>query len=182
MTPLEFWTALSAIGICLSALATTFTLFFIARQLRAAHRATQGTFINELDKELAQFANVLNGTHEPDFANTFANLSNVERASYYRCFDYFERVKTLLDSGVIDLHVVDRMIGYPFFLMVNNSTLQDNIILSTDLRFPQLYALHAQLKARRIARHSFIPNLQTDLAVRNVKHYQACLAVYRRLL
>jgi hypothetical protein len=173
MTTIEFWTALGAIGTIAYCVITALTLIFLGVQLREARRDTLGQFVNQLGKEFQE----LDAVFEPLLSLGSGQVPSNERA--LRCVQFFERVKTLTDVGVLDVRMLDAMFGHQFFFFVNDPQLQENLLCSGDHYFPEVFALHHQLSAWRGKLGIDIPGVKSDLALRDPERYEKNLSYFR---
>jgi hypothetical protein len=182
MTVLDWWSAISAAGICVSAIITAVSVRFVARQIADQRHATQAQFVYQLDKELSDFGDLFRRVQRGESLADATDPRSATRQRLLESLDFFDRVKTLLDLGVVDLPTVDRVLGGPFFLLVNAPAVQEAALFPDDDRFFELFALHQQLTAFRLAEGRRIPLVETDLARRNPDLYQTNLDRYRRFL
>jgi hypothetical protein len=173
MSTIEFWTALGAVATLAYCVITAVTLVFLGIQLRATRRDTLGQFVNQLGKEFGE----LDAEFLPLLSPGSGQIPSNEHAM--RCLQFFERVKTLSDIGVLDVGILDAMFGHEFFSLVNEPQLQDNLLFSGDHYFPEVFALHLQLRARRMKLGVDIPRSKSDLALRDGARYEKNLQYFR---
>ena len=173
MSTIEFWTALGAVGTLAYCVITAVTLVFLGIQLREARRDTLGQFVNQLGKEFEQ----LDAAFLPLLSPGSGQVPSDEHAM--RCLQFFERVKTLSDIGVLDVRILDAMFGHEFFVLVNEPQLQEKILFSGDHYFPEVFALHRQLTALRMKLGVDIPRSNSDLALRDAARYEKNLQYFR---
>ena len=173
MSTIEFWTALGAVGTLAYCVITAVTLVFLGIQLREARRDTLGQFVNQLGKDFEALEAALLPLLSPGSGQVLSN----EHAM--RCLQFFERVKTLSDIGVLDVRIIDAMFGHQFFAFVNEPQLQENVLFSGDHYFPEVFALHRQLTARRMKLGIDIPCSKSDLALRDATRYEKNLQHFR---
>jgi hypothetical protein len=95
------------------------------------------------------------------------------------CLQFFGRVKTLSDIGVLDIKIIDAMFGYQFYLFVNDPQLQEQLLFQGEHYFPEVFALHHQLSSRRGKLGMEIPRAKTDLVLREPARYEKNLWYYR---
>lgn len=168
-----FWTSALAIGVVFSILLSLGTLLFIARQTAETRQFTQAQFINSLQREFDQYADLfmrMRASNKTGIADDMGSIND--------CLDFFERLKTLLDTGAISVRLVDRAFGYSFFLLANDRRVQDRVLYTYDYEFPQIFALHQQLAEYRRRRGLPIPRAVDDLATRDATRYAASLRTY----
>jgi hypothetical protein len=173
MTTIEFWTALGAIGAIAYCVITAVTLIFLGVQLRETRCDTLGQFVNQLGKEFED----LEAIFEPLLSGGSGQVPSNEPA--LRCLQFFGRVKTLSDIGVLDVKIIDAMFGYQFYLFVNDPQLQEQLLFRGEHYFPEVFALHNQLSARREKLGMEIPRTETDLVLRDSARYEKNLWYYR---
>lgn len=93
--------------------------------------------------------------------------------------DAFKRVKTLLDVGVVNVSLIDPVLGNQFFILVNHPKVQEYILYSAPIgRFSEIFALHQQLTLYRQRKRVGIPQLETDLQRQNPELYESNLQAY----
>jgi hypothetical protein len=173
MTTIEFWTALGAIGTIAYCVITAVTLIFLGVQLREARRDTLGQFVNQLGKEFEE----LDAVFEPLLFPGSGQVPSNERA--LRCLQFFGRVKTLTDIGVLDVKIIDAMFGHQFYFFVNDPQLQEQLLFNGAHYFPEVFALHHELSAWRGKLGVEIPRAKTDLILRDPARYEKNLSYYR---
>jgi hypothetical protein len=156
MTNIEFWTELSAIGGLAYCAITAVTLIFLGVQLREARRTTLAQFVYQLGKEFEAFDDALR-----PFLSQDSDREGLE-PQINRCFQFFERTKTLADIGVLDLQILDAMFGYQFFYLVNDFWVQESILFCEPHYFPEVFALHQQLSEYHRKLGLEIPGEKTD--------------------
>jgi hypothetical protein len=173
MTTIEFWTALGAIGTIAYCVITSVTLIFLGVQLREARRDTLGQFVNRLGKEFDE----LDAIFEPLLSPGSGQVPSNEGA--LSCLQFFGRVKTLTDIGVLEVRIIDAMFAHQFFLFVNDPELQEKLLFNGEHYFPEVFALHLELSARRKKSGVEIPRTKTDLGLRDPARYEENLRYYR---
>ncbi|MDF5719094.1 MAG: hypothetical protein PUP91_01100 [Rhizonema sp. PD37] len=176
----NFWVAISALATLVYTTVTAINLVFVSRQITDSRRFMQAQFINELQREFHQFSKVFEQLEQPEQLKYLDNNHLEMRNAFIECFNFFERIKTLLDTNVINLHLINRVFAYQFFLLVNTPQVQDKILFERGNHFWEIFALHKQLIDFRNSRGQFIPLAKTDLARRNPSFYQANLKHYHQ--
>lgn len=166
MSTIEIWTALGSVGTLAYCVITAVTLVFLGVQLREARRDSLGQFVNQLGKEFEE----LDAAFQPLLSPGSGQVPSNESAM--RCLQFFERVKTLTDIGVLDIRILDAMFGHQFFAFVNDPQLQENLLFSGDHYFPEVFALHQQLTAWRMKLGVDIPRSKSGLALRDPARYE----------
>jgi hypothetical protein len=85
----------------------------------------------------------------------------------------------LTDIGVLDIRILDAMFGHQFFAFVNDPQLQENLLFSGDHYFPEVFALHHQLRAWRMKLGVDNPRSKSGLALPDPARYEKNLQYFR---
>jgi hypothetical protein len=177
-----YWEGVSAIGIVLSLIGFALNLLVVQRQVSEARRYGKGQFINTLEQDFDRFTGVYLELRRLDGNHPTVTEPWHERMDFYECLDFFERVETLVDLGLLDIALVDRMFGPQFFALVHHPQVQAGIFARPDaLPMVDVYALHAALSAYRRSRGLLVPRAETDLRLFDPARYADALETYTAL-
>jgi hypothetical protein len=117
----------SFVGLLIAGLGLILTgcgLFVAAKQLRASQRVAAGEFLLRFDQMLYEQHNEVHQLVRPggNWANQQSGPSSPEEwIKVERYMGLFERVKTLLDYGLLELHTVESFYGYRITNIVANN-------------------------------------------------------------
>jgi hypothetical protein len=177
----DFWIAVFAIATIICIMVIVANLVFVSRQIADSHRFMQAQLINELEKEFNEFTGVFEQLRHPESLQLLGSNQAVQ-GKFIECLSFFERIKRLLDTKIIDIQLGDRVFGYSFFLLVNTPEVQDEILYIGDYRFAEIFALHKELSDFRRSQNHFIPLPETNLPRRNLPLYKANLKHYSQMI
>jgi len=116
----------TVIGVCVAAIG----LYYAGKQLRGAQKSARGEFLLRLDEMFKEHVEVHTRLRP---GGVWTEASNGPRSvedwvAVERYMGLFERIKILVDDGVIDLDTVDRMYGYRVFNIVENKTIYAKLV------------------------------------------------------
>jgi hypothetical protein len=162
------WEAVNAIAALISGLAASLGLLFVGLQLRSTDRLTKAQFINELAKDIdshSEAESSLDPGGKWYEIDTPLDQKDMEILEKY--LNFFERVKFIFETKVINIETVDELFAYRFFHLVHNPNVQSKIIFDPSMQpyFNSMLKLyHIWLKYRNdkslpIPRSEFIIKL-----------------------
>jgi hypothetical protein len=126
MNSLDFYVKLESIATAVGALMTTIGLLYAGIQLRASRKIARGEFLLQLD-ELFHPYNEVHTKLRPggEWSSGHKGPVTVEEwVSVERYMGLFERIKLLIDDGIIDLDTVDRIYGYRVLNIISNNVIR----------------------------------------------------------
>jgi hypothetical protein len=126
MDTTDTFVKIESIATALGAIVAAFSLVYAALQLRTSRKIARGEFLLHLD-ELFSLHTEVHQNLRPggDWANGGRPQSNVEWIAVERYMGLFERVKVLIDDGIIDANTVNRLYGYRITNIVSNAAIQE---------------------------------------------------------
>lgn len=129
-----FWTGFAAIATFLGTVATFAGAFFVVRQIRDTKKIAAGEFLLNLDEkfrveeyqDLNNQLSIQNADWHP-----LKQLMNGDKVMHdgfnfdilFTYMGLFERIKILIDTGTLDIGVVNRLYGYRVHSIVKNNYL-----------------------------------------------------------
>jgi hypothetical protein len=139
------WEAVNAVAALISGLAAALGLLFVGLQLRSTDRLAKAQFINELaegiDSHSKAESNLDPGGkwYKIDTSLDQEDMENLEKY-----LNFFERVKFIFDTKVIDIETVDELFAYRFFHLVHNPNVQSKIIFHPEMQpyFNSIFKLY----------------------------------------
>ncbi len=159
------WEAVNAIAAVISGLAASLGLLFVGLQLRSTDRLSKAQFINDLARDIdlhirAESNLDRGGKWYED--TSILEQEDVEAIEKY--LNFFERIKLIFDTKVLDLETIDKLFAYRFFYLVNNPNVQSKVLFNSDMQpyfrsIFQLYSIwlkYRQGKGLPIPRDKFI--------------------------
>lgn len=116
-------------------------LFFAGAQLRASQRVAAGEFLLNLDQILFEQHNEVHQLLRPGgkWASSEAGPSTPEEwIKVERYMGLFERVKSLLDYDLLEIHTIDSFYGYRILNIVENKTILRSKNLLSSIEWQKL--------------------------------------------
>ncbi|WP_048321000.1 hypothetical protein [Crocosphaera watsonii] len=132
----------------ISGISAVIGLFFVGFQLHSGERLAKAQFINELARDIDSHRETESHLdregkwYEPNEPN--ATFSQQDKELLEKYLNFFERVKFILDTKVIDIKTIDCLFAYRFFNLVHNPNVQQEILLSPPLRsyYESIFSLY----------------------------------------
>lgn len=126
----DFFVRLESVATAIGVFLAVFGLFYTAKQLKASQKIARGEFFLHLDELFYQHDKVhlqlrpggawADGKGGP--------TSGEDWVAVEKYMGLFERIKVLIDDGLVDLDTIDKLYGYRVFNIVANQTiLQEKI-------------------------------------------------------
>jgi hypothetical protein len=167
----------------LSSIATSIGIWFIARQIADARRFTKTQFIYSLEQDFQKFGKTYthllpSGNWSSDGVGPQTEEDRYELSEY---LGFFGRIKLLIDNKVIDLKTIDRLYAYRFFLIVNNTHIQRDILYKKGDYFLAVFSLHSQWYYYRKLSQQKIVNDVYNLFLYDQQQYQIYVNMYNSL-
>lgn len=144
---------LSGLAACIGVPIALIGLFYAVRQLRAGQKIAKGDFLLRLDDAFQRHQEVhtrlrpggmwADEVHGP---TTQAEWIMVEQY-----MGLFERIKVMVDDGIIDVDTVDRLYGYRLFNIVGNPIIRREKLELEAANWGDFIGLWQALEARRAA-------------------------------
>lgn len=160
------------ISIC-STFISLCTLFFLVFQLRQHKIFKKAELENSLDDELFKYKEIISRFYPGGkYFNNQTKIPDSEFTDLGFLISYYEKLKHLLDTDLINLEAIDKLFGYRFFVFTNNTTIQ-NDLFSEKYKdsFDSIFALHKQWSIFRKNKNKKIPYSDTSLEKINPKLY-----------
>ncbi|NEZ54983.1 hypothetical protein [Adonisia turfae] len=150
----------NALATFISGASAVIGLFFVGFQLRSSERLAKAQFINELARDIDNHAaaeSYLDRGGQWYTAN--AAFSQEDKALIEKYLNFFERVKFILDTKVIDMETVDDLFAYRFFYLVHNPNVQSEILFNTDMQayYRSIFCLYSTWLNYRKSRKLSLP-------------------------
>jgi hypothetical protein len=155
------WEVVNAIAAVISGLAASLGLLFVGLQLRSTDRQTKAQFINDLARDIDLHVRAESNLDRGGkwwYENTnILEQEDVESIEKY--LNFFERIKLIFDTKVIDLETIDELFAYRFFYLVHNPNVQSEILLHSDMKpyFRSIFKLYSIWLKYRQAKELPIP-------------------------
>jgi hypothetical protein len=162
------WEVVNAMAAVISGLAASLGLLFVGLQLRSTDRLTKAQFINELAAASELYVKVeSNLDRGGKWYDSNISLAQEDIEAIEKYLNFFERVKLIFDTKVLEIEILDELLAYRFFYLVHNPNVQSKILFNEDMQpyfrsIFQLYSIwlkYRQNKALPIPREDFIMNL-----------------------
>jgi hypothetical protein len=128
-------------------------LLFVGLQLRSTDRLAKAQFINDLAKDIDLHIRAESNLDRG--GKWYENTSIVEQEDVEiieKYLNFFERIKLIFDTKVIDLETIDELFAYRFFYLVHNPNVQSEVLFHSDLQpyFRSIFKLYSMwLKYRQ---------------------------------
>jgi hypothetical protein len=105
------------------AVATTISLIYISRQLAVTRRQTKGEFLLALDDQFEKVRDILlKVVGDPTFQPDGKDWPRV-----WALMSVFERVSIMVEDGIIDVGIVDRLYGYVMLRLLGNDAVFERL-------------------------------------------------------
>lgn len=162
------WEVVNAIAAVISGLAASLGLLFVGLQLRSTDKLTKAQFINSLAAASEFYVQVeSNLDRGGKWYNDNISLAQEDIEAIEKYLNFFERVKLIFDTKVLDIEILDELLAYRFFYLVHNPNVQSKILFNEDMQHYfrsifQLYSIwlrYRKNKALPIPREEFMMNL-----------------------
>jgi hypothetical protein len=129
------WEVVNAIAALISGLAASLGLLFVGLQLRSTDRLTKAQFINVLAEGIDSHSEAeTNLDPGGKWYESDTPLDQKDMEILEKYLNFFERVKFIFDTEVIDIETVDELFAYRFFHLVHNPNVRQQIILHPDIQ------------------------------------------------
>jgi len=112
-----------AAGTLILALATMISVVYIARQFNLTRQQAKGTFLLALDEQFEAtnpMARRILG--EPNFAP-----NGDEWIGVWQMMSVFERMSVMVDDGILDIALVDRLHGFRLLVIIGNDAIYQRL-------------------------------------------------------
>lgn len=169
--------ALSVVSITVTAIG----LFLVYRQLSDGRKFMRAQFINQLEQELSSinstYTQLLSQSHIASTQDYSVNISD-----YLKYLGFFEKIKIILDNRTVDFPTIDRLFALRFFLITNNSQIQELILHNPCYQghFDSIFALHKQWTEYRAGQKLKIPFEDYDLRTSNQELFERAINLIER--
>jgi hypothetical protein len=105
------------------AVATTSSLIYIARQVAVTRQQTKGQFLLALDEQFdASNSVAMRLIQEPDFVPRGEEWIDV-----WRLMGVFERINIMVEDGILDAPLVDRLYGVRLLILIGNNAVFEHV-------------------------------------------------------
>ena len=112
-----------AAGTLILALATMISVVYIARQFNLTRQQAKGTFLLALDEQFeATNAMARRMISEPNFTP-----NGDEWIDVWRTMSVFERMSIMVDDGILDIALVDRLQGFRLLVIISNDAIYQRL-------------------------------------------------------
>src|SRR5215475_5142663 len=112
-----------AVATLILALATMISVVYIARQFNLTREQAKGTFLLALDEQFqATYAIGLRMLGEPNFVP-----QGDEWIDIWRTMSVFERMSVMVDDGILDVALVDRLHGFRLLSILANDAIYQRL-------------------------------------------------------
>jgi len=129
------WEAVNAIAALISGLVASLGLFFVGLQLRSTDRLAKAQFINDLARDIDNHVKAESNLDPGGKWYKNSNLLNQEDIeALVKYLNFFERIKLIFDTKVIDIETIDELFAYRFFSLVHNPNVQSQILFNSDIQ------------------------------------------------
>jgi len=126
------------------AITTTVSLIYIARQLSITRRQTKGEFLLALDDQLDKVRPILvKIVRQKDFQPEGEDWPRV-----WALMSVFERISIMVEDGIIDAGIIDRLHGYVMLRLISNDVIFERL-KTTGADWQDFISLCYQLSKRR---------------------------------
>jgi hypothetical protein len=126
------------------AITTTISLIYIARQLAVTRRQTKGEFLLALDEQFEKVRDILvKVVGEPQFEPEGKDWPRV-----WALMSVFERISIMVEDGIIEVGIVDRLYGYVMLRLIGNDPVFERL-KATGADWQDFVALCFRLARRR---------------------------------
>ena len=147
------WEMVNALVAAIAVLITLVGVWYAALQLRAGQKTAKGDFLLRLDDAFQRHQEVHRrlrpGGGWADEIHGPATQAEWIMVEQY--MGLFERIKVMVDDGIIDLDTVDRLYGYRLFNIVGNPIIRRAKLESEAASWRDFIGLWQALEARRTA-------------------------------
>ncbi|MCW5849379.1 MAG: hypothetical protein KIT87_04825 [Anaerolineae bacterium] len=141
----------SAAVTCLGLPLALVGLFYTVRQLQAAQRTAKGDFLLRLDEAFQRHQEVHRRLRPGgDWADSGQGPESVEEwIAVEQYMGLFERIKTMIDDGIVDLATIDRLYGYRVLNIVANDQIRQAKLEYAAEDWSDFLSLLQAIKTRR---------------------------------
>lgn len=160
------WNAVGALAALLSGLAAAAGLIFVGLQMSSGRRLAQAQFVNELARDIDAHSDA-ESCLDPQgrLYDVGCNLNTPDKDQIEKYLNFFERVKYILDTGVLDMETIDGLFAYRFFHLVHNPNVQTQVLFEPGMYpyYRAIFELHGSWLQYRQSRKLPIPRPTTEL-------------------
>jgi hypothetical protein len=145
---IDFQDAATVVGLIMTGIG----LIYAGIQLRAAKKIARGEFLLRLDEMFQQHLEVHTRLRPGGvWAVQGKGPSSLEDwVAVEKYMGLFERIKVLIDDGIVDLATIDRLYGYRVFNIVANEVIRKAKLEGETRKYWQDFiGLHQSLEKRR---------------------------------
>src|SRR5579871_395638 len=112
-----------AIATLILAIATMISVVYIARQFNLTREQAKGTFLLALDEQFKETNSIARRViSEPNFTP-----NRDEWLQIIQMMGVFERMSVMVDDGILDLALVDRLHGFRLLILLSNDAVYQSL-------------------------------------------------------
>ncbi len=115
---------LADFGTIALAVVTTISLIYVSRQVRVSRLQTKGQFMLALDQQLRPFGKITLALANKQVPFTPQSADWVQVWSY---LSVFERMNIMVEDGILDVAMVDRLYGFRLAAILGNDDIFDMV-------------------------------------------------------
>lgn len=160
------WNAVNALAAVLGGLAASAGLLFVGLQMRAGRRLARAQFVNELGRDVDLHCEVESclDREGPWYNEVELTHEDMDQIELY--LNFFERVKYIRDTNVLDMETIDGLFAYRFFHLVHNPNVQKRVLYHEDMvaHYQAIRELYAEWVSYRQSRKLKLPRPTTPWA------------------
>jgi hypothetical protein len=161
------WDAINAVASLISGTIASISLFFIAYQMRFQARLSKAQFVNELTRDIDLHSEAESNLDREGIWYEEGTLNPDDMEALEKYITFFERVKIILDTNVLDLETIDQLFAYRFFHLVHNPNVQSKILYHPDMKrhFQAVFQLHSLWSNYRKSKLLSLPRDDHELII-----------------
>ena len=140
------WTMVGSAAAAFSALATPFGIVFLIRQINCARQVASADFVLRLERDFANYVDTYqklrpNGPWDPHHPGPADEADLVKLVSY---LNFFASLHVIIRNRFLDLHTVNQMFAYRFFIAMHSPHIIGKIIAPDRAYWGQVLALYGE--------------------------------------
>lgn len=154
----------------ITTITAVFGVILVLLQITRSKNLEEAQFIFSLNQE---YINNSNFQRVLDIIDNDADFSEDDYSTVVQMFDYFESIYILVKNKLIDIEVIDDLFCYRFFAVINNSKIQNKLLIPKKEFYANIIKLHFVWTEYRIKNNNKIPFCEFNLT--NINGYSDLL-------
>ncbi len=140
-TNIDKWEIVGSIASTVSAIASLVAIPFVAIQLKSSNQIAKAQLMNELERDISLHADTYTAlTSGGKWHGQSIDLTDDDKVAVLKYISFFERVRVIVNTNVLDLETIDCIFAGRFFHLFNNSHVKQ-LISASEIN-PYMASIH----------------------------------------